>query len=72
MQKNQILQFIKKITAFNPDARVYEEELHYAKNQHVLNDFSTLVSFLKNYYHEELQTLPEEVRRKIPARQDKV
>ena len=71
-QKAQILAFIKKVMQFDPELRVYQEELQFVKNQNQLNDFSPLITFLKSYYIEELSMLPEESKKRVPGRTDLV
>jgi hypothetical protein len=52
--------FLVKISQIDPRLNEYVEEIVKVKNIQQLSNFSSLISFLKSYYNEELQTLPEE------------
>ena len=41
-----------------------------AKNLKELANFNPLISFLKQFFYEELQALPEERRQRLPFKQD--
>lgn len=52
--KKQIREFLERVIQFEPSMRVYLDELHYTKSKSDLNDFNSLVSYLRSYYHEQL------------------
>ena len=54
--KKQISDFLSKITQLNPLMKVYEDELNYAKNQSELNNFNSLINYLRSYFHDKLST----------------
>lgn len=44
--------------------KTYEDELVYAKNQSDLNNYNSLISYLRSYFHEKLSSENESGRRK--------
>ena len=36
--------------------KVYEDDLAYAKNQSELNNFNSLINYLRSYFHDKLST----------------
>ena len=50
--KKQIQDFLEKVTQFDGNMKVYLDELAYAKSKSELNDFNSLISYLRSYYHE--------------------
>lgn len=53
-QKQQISEFLNKITQINPMMKLYEEELRFSKNKSELNNFNSLITYLSSYYQEQL------------------
>ena len=52
---------------------MYEPELEQMKNQYELEFFSPLITFMKSYYQEELNSLQEEEhKKKNPIKFDKI
>ena len=71
--KKQISDFLSKITQLQPLMKVYEDELAYAKNQSELNNFNSLINYLRSYFHDKLSTETEmQNRKKQPMRKDEI
>ena len=53
--------------------KVYEDELGYAKNQSELNNFNSLISYLRSYFHDKLNTEADKKnQKKQPLRKDEI
>ena len=71
--KKQIFDFLTKITQLNPLMKVYEDELAYAKNQSELNNFNSLINYLRSYFHDKLSSeVDGQHRKKQPMRKDEI
>lgn len=71
--KRHIQEFMNKVIQFNPQIKVIDEELLYAKTQSDLNNFNALIRFLRSYYHEELsKTEDNENKKKAPPKRDEI
>ena len=67
-----MVSFMNKMTLLNSDLFVYAEQLEKTKNIKELANFSPLISFLKQYYYEELAQQQDELKKKMPFKQDQV
>ena len=52
--------------------KTYEDELVYAKNQSDLNNYNSLISYLRSYFHDKLASENDTNRRKQPMRKDEI
>ena len=67
-----MINFLFKIAQLEPRLSEYAEDIKKVKNMQSLSNYSALISFLKSYYYEELQTLPEEQKKRLPSKSDAI